>query len=231
MKRATSLFACLLVACGSAPPPVLAPTETHASHAGWRYEDRALELVPHEPTETNEGQLCGVTIAIRNARADVCTTSGAEGRVYCMGETLDASSATDQRVQIVIDDGVREVALRALDVHELACLDRVLVLRLRPQTPSERGLFMISSANGRIDHGWALRASSDAATPVMQLLPLTHDHRAQGAIVWGANGLRFDLGVGFVEATGLHPVHETDEAPESFRISPRGEVEAVYSAH
>lgn len=230
MKRALLSLAGLLVACGSAPPPALAPTETHASHAGWRYEDRALELVPHEPTESNEGELCGVTIAVRNARADVCTTGGAEGRVYCMGETLDVASEVDQRVQIVVDDGAREVVLRAVDVREMACLDRVLVLRLRPPTPSERGLFMISTSNGRIDHAWALRVESDAATPAMQLLPLTHDHRSQGAIVWGANGLRFDLGVGFVEATGLHPEHETDEAPESFRIV-RGHAEAVYSAH
>lgn len=230
MKRAIVSLTGLLVACGSAPPPVTAPTGTHASHAGWSYEDRALELVPHEPMGTNEGELCGVTIAIRNARADVCTTSGAEGRVYCMGETLDAASEVDQRVQIVIADGAREVVLRALDVREMACLDRVLVLRLRAQTPSERGLFMISTSNGRIDHAWALRAQSDAATSAMQLLPLTHDHRSQGAILWGANGLRFDLGVGFVEATGLHPGHETDEAPESFRIV-RGHAEAVYSAH
>lgn len=230
MKRALVSLTGLLVACGSAPPPAAAPTETHAVHAGWRYEDRALELAPHEPTETNEGQLCGVTVAIRNARADVCTTSGAEGRVYCMGETLDAASEVDQRVHIVIDDGAREVVLRAVDVREMACLDRVLVLRLRPQTPYERGLFMISTSNGRIDHAWAVRAQSEAATPAMQLLPLTHDHRSQGAIVWGANGLRFDLGVGFVEATGLHPEHETDEAPESFRIF-RGHAEAVYSAH
>jgi len=153
---------------------------------------------------------------------------GAEGRVYCMGETLDASSPVDQRVQIVIDDGVREVTLRALDVREMVCLDRVLVLRLRPPSPYIRGLFMISTSNGRIDHAWALRVQSDTATPAMQLLPLTHDHRSQGAIVWGDNGLRFDLGAGFVEATGLHPEHETDEAPESFRIL-RGRVEPVYS--
>lgn len=229
MKRATALFACLLAACGSAPPPVALPTETHASHAGFDYEDRALELAVHEATETNEGELCGVTIAIRNPRADVCTTHGAEGRVYCFGETLDATSPVDQRVQIVIDDGVHEVSLRALDVREMACLDRVLVLRLRPQTPSERGLFMISTSNGRIDQAWALRVHG-AFSEQSQLLPITREHHAAGSLLWGENGLRFDLGVGFVEATGLHPEHETDEAPESFRIV-RGHVEPVYSGH
>lgn len=229
MKRLIVSLTGLLVACGSTPAQVAAPIETHASHGGFDYEDRQIALAVHEPTETNEGVFCGVTVAIRNPRADVCTPHGAEGRVYCLGETLEASSAGDQRVQIVIDDGVHEVAIPALAVREMACLDRVLVLRLRPQTPSERGLFMISTSNGRIDHAWALRVHGTFSERT-QLLPITRDHHAIGALLWGENGLRFDLGVGFVEATGLRPEHDTDEAPESFRIV-RGHAEAVYSAH